>query len=135
MSEEVTVTGLNELSAKLRELTPNLVKRALIDSLRQSGEVFRDALEEYAPVGPPPDPHSGQLAESMKIVVKLDILKDQGIARIGPTQDAFWGRFSEFGTVHEAAKPWMRPAYDAVKNDALDKFVATMKSHLPELTK
>jgi HK97 gp10 family phage protein len=133
MSDEVEVFGIQDVEQKLRDLGPKLAKKALVASLKAGGEVLREALEENAPVGPPTDPHSGQLAESMEMVVSLVILDNEGMISVGPDKDAFWGRFSEFGTVNEPARPWMRPAFDQAKYEALDKFTAEMAAHIPDL--
>jgi HK97 gp10 family phage protein len=45
---------------------------------------------------------------------------------IGPTVDSFYGKFQEFGTVKQAAQPFMRPAWDANKEGAL----ATIRGEL-----
>lgn len=42
------------------------------------------------------------------------------IVSVGPTKAAFYGQFQEFGTAHHAAKPFMRPTWDALKNSMLD---------------
>lgn len=38
------------------------------------------------------------------------------IVSVGPTKAAFYGQFQEFGTAHHAAKPFMRPTWDALKH-------------------
>lgn len=39
---------------------------------------------------------------------------------IGPDGDHFYGLFGEFGTVHQSAKPFMRPAFDEEKEKLID---------------
>lgn len=54
-------------------------------------------------------------------------LRDNGItyeiredaAEIGWTDAGFYGRFHEYGTSKMAAKPYMRPAFEAVKDEAV----------------
>jgi HK97 gp10 family phage protein len=41
-----------------------------------------------------------------------------GVASVGPTKRAFYG--FEFGTIHQAPQPFMRPAWDQHKQEALD---------------
>ncbi len=54
----------------------------------------------------------GQLARG--IVAELVKTSAAGaVAAVGPTKDAFHGRFLEFGTSKMSARPWLRPAFDA----------------------
>jgi len=48
---------------------------------------------------------------------------------------AFYGRFVEFGTSKMAAKPFLRPAYDAVRARALQAAKARMESELRKALK
>ncbi len=50
-----------------------------------------------------------------------------------PGGDTFYWRFLEFGTEKMAPKPFMRPAMDAQKRQAIDKFVEAYKKQLDKL--
>lgn len=52
------------------------------------------------------------------------------ITSVGPTQAAFYGLFPEFGTAHHAAKPFMRPTWDALKNSMLDTMKKALASEI-----
>lgn len=52
------------------------------------------------------------------------------ITSVGPTKAAFYGLFQEFGTAHHAAKPFMRPTWDALKNSMLDTIKVTLGSEI-----
>lgn len=131
---EVTIEGWENMEHKLQEMGPALAREALVDALQQAGDILKEALEANAPIGSPPhDPHPGALAGSIEMVTVLEILSDAGIIWIGPDKRAYWGAFAEFGTVHEPAKPWMRPAFDMVKQQAVDKFIEVMERHLPDV--
>lgn len=43
------------------------------------------------------------------------------------TEDAFYWRFLEFGTDRAAAKPFMRPAFEAKKHEAVARFVEVLR--------
>ena len=63
---------------------------------------------------------SGKLIESIKVTEDLDVRK----AGIGWRQayagsSLWYAKFSEFGTVRQAAKPWARPAVDEGANEAV----------------
>lgn len=44
--------------------------------------------------------------------------------------DAFYGDFVELGTVKMAAQPFIRPAFDSKKGEAVDKMVAVLKDRV-----
>ena len=48
------------------------------------------------------------------------------------SQDAFYARFVEFGTVKMAARPFMRPAFEAKKGEAVDAIKAYLERRIPE---
>lgn len=52
------------------------------------------------------------------------------IVMVGPTQSAFYGQFQEFGTAHHAAKPFMRPTWDALKHSMLDSIKSALGTEI-----
>jgi HK97 gp10 family phage protein len=51
-----------------------------------------------------------------------------GVAVVGPTRAAFYG--FEFGTIHQAPKPFMRPAWDNHKMEALGLIQTELKAQI-----
>lgn len=51
------------------------------------------------------------------------------------SKPAFYWRFLEFGTVKMPARPFMRPAFDARREDALNKMREVLKVKLKEALK
>lgn len=51
------------------------------------------------------------------------------------SKEAFYGRFVEFGTSKMAAKPFLRPAYEAKKQAAAQKFSEVIEAKAEELTR
>lgn len=49
---------------------------------------------------------------------------------IGPTTKAFYGMFQEFGTSHNAAKPFLRPAFDENVQRVLDAIRDTLAAEI-----
>lgn len=43
---------------------------------------------------------------------------------------AWYAHFTEFGTVHSAARPFMRPAFDRRRNDSEASFISVIRSSL-----
>jgi HK97 gp10 family phage protein len=50
------------------------------------------------------------------------------------SKDAFYGRFLEYGTSKMAARPFLRPAYDATKAAAAQAFSDVIDAKVKELT-
>ncbi|MDR5736130.1 HK97 gp10 family phage protein [Caballeronia sp. LZ025] len=48
------------------------------------------------------------------------------------SKDAFYGRFVEFGTSHAAAKPFLRPAFEAKKRAAADAVIEVIQKKAKE---
>ncbi|MBB5715851.1 HK97 gp10 family phage protein [Sphingomonas aerophila] len=100
---------------------------------------MRDAVKDAAPRGTEPTKKTwrnkdgtqnsadyGRLHENIK-TRKVKSRKRQTIAFVVTTGSAFWGRFSEFGTEHEGAKPWFRPALDRVAGEVVDALSQELK--------
>ena len=51
------------------------------------------------------------------------------------SKEAFYGRFLEFGTSKMAAKAFLRPAYEAKKSEAAQKFSEVIDLKVEELTR
>ncbi|AQW29038.1 HK97-gp10 family putative phage morphogenesis protein [Ralstonia syzygii subsp. celebesensis] len=51
------------------------------------------------------------------------------------SKEAFYGRFVEFGTSKMAANPFLRPAYEAKKAAAAQKFSEVIEAKAEELTR
>ena len=106
-----TITGARELEKVLKRLPGKIGQKVLLSSLRPGATLIKKEAKIRAPV------KSGTLRD--EIVVR----KEKGgvvALRVGPTRDAFWGMFQEFGTIKQPARPWLRPAFDATKGKALD---------------
>lgn len=119
MSETVQIEGLAELSELLTELTPRAAKRYLKRCAEPAAQVVIAAMEETVPVG------VGILEESLESQTRF--INDGGDQTtmqtdIGPTKQAFWGSFNEFGTSKQAGIHWMGNAWEASKDKCLDVF-------------
>jgi HK97 gp10 family phage protein len=146
--ELVKVEGLAELAKALRELPDRVAKNGLRVSVYAGAKVIRDearlrapkATESLGPNEPPP----GTLKRSviMKHIPELSSLTRQTFfvtVRHGKnyrkqgkkgnlSQDAWYWRFVEFGTRKMRARPFLRPALEAKRRDA----VQAMKERLAE---
>jgi HK97 gp10 family phage protein len=146
--ETFKVEGLAELARALRELPEKVAKNGLRVSVYAGAKVVRDEARIRAPRAaqslganqPPP----GTLRRSviMKQIPELSSLTRQTFfvtVRHGKkyrkqgkkgnlSQDAWYWRFVEFGTRKMRARPFLRPALEAKRREA----VQAMKDRLSE---
>ena len=140
MPNDVRIDGLQELARALRELPQRVARNGLRASVYAGAKVIRDEAKLKAPMATAPlgpnQPPPGTLKRSiiMKQVPELSGDKKQTFfvtVRQGKkyrkqgkkgnlSQDAWYWRFVEFGTVKMSAKPFLRPAFEGKKMEAVD---------------
>lgn len=118
MSEEfivMKVKGLAELTAQLDDLGAELAAKALAQAARRAFKPVLESAQQLVPV------RSGELMRGIRLAVKkpstgdtivrvgLRISKGKGVGGMPPARR--W-HFVEFGTSHQAAHPFLRPALD-----------------------
>jgi HK97 gp10 family phage protein len=108
--------GGAELAKVFDSLSLRLGKKVLHEALREAAEPIRKAAQSFAPRGeeaphiaqnigignarPPDEPHAAAV-------------------KVGPVKGFAYGLPQELGTVHHAAHPFMRPAFDLKADEAL----------------
>lgn len=137
--QNVQIEGLDQLAAALKELPKRLAKNGLRAAVYAGAKVIRDEAKLKAPVAihalGPNQPPPGTLKRSviMKQIPELSNQQKQTFfvtVRRGKqyrnqgkkgnlSQDAWYWRFVEFGTTRMAAQPFLRPAFDVKKNEAV----------------
>ncbi len=130
--ESVQIQGLDALAKALKELPDRVAKNGLRAAVYAGAKVIRDEAKLQAPVatgglGPnQPPPGTLKRAVILKQIPELSTKNKQTFfvtVRQGKkgnlSQDAWYWRFVEFGTVKMSARPFLRPAFDMKKNDAL----------------
>jgi HK97 gp10 family phage protein len=155
MVEYEHIEGLKELLAALKELPEKIARNALRVSVYAGAKVIRDEAKIKAPVttGPVSEGHPppGTLKRSiiMKWIPEQSGMYNQVFAvtvRHGKkyqkqgkkgdkSQDAFYWRFVEFGTSKMIAHPFMRPAFEAKKHDAVEAIKTRLAERIEEITK
>lgn len=105
------VTGAAELAARLRLLSGAVRHRALLKLLREAAVPIQGRASELAPIDPATPVH---LKDWIVISAATDVTVDdyQAAVAVGPAKNVFWGSFIEFGTVKQAPRPFLRPAFD-----------------------
>lgn len=137
--ENVQIEGLDQLAAALKELPKRLAKNGLRAAVYAGAKVIRDEAKLKAPVAihalGPNQPPPGTLKRSV-IMKQIPELSDQHKQTFFVTlrhgkqycnqgkkgnlsQDAWYWRFVEFGTTRMAAQPFLRPAFDVKKKEAV----------------
>lgn len=101
------VLGDEELEKFLRRLPDRVFKSALRKSARKGTKVIQQDLMDAAPKGA-----TGRLSRSIIVrTSKRGRRRGQISFDVGTNKDeAYKGRFAEYGTVHQPARPWMEPA-------------------------
>lgn len=112
----VTIRGFAEFESKLRSLAL-VSQRILLERAAKAGAILiRDRAADLAPTG-----ETGRLQDSMIVVTRRsENTKDAVVTRIGPAKGGFYGLFQEIGTAHHTPQPFLLPAYEETKDDALD---------------
>ena len=129
---DIEITGLDELQAKLDSLPIEFSHRALRTALRAPGLIFRDAIRSAAPR------LTGWLAAHVTVRAKTNNLDEGSVtttfsrkARPGDNASAIYeALYAEFGTVKEPARPFIRPAFESSKQNALDAFIQKLRDNL-----
>ena len=109
-----TITGAKALDTLLKRLPGKIAGRILQSSLRAGAMVIVKDARLRAPT------RTGTLRGEI-VARKTKGAPSSAAVTIGPTKDAFWGLFQEFGTRFHPPHPWLRPAFEASKRLALDK--------------
>lgn len=139
-------TNLAELAKLLQELPANFVAQDVKKAMRVSWTKIYNAARELVPVD------TGRTRELISIRVgyskkRQEIFAIVGIKRITKKQryairekkvqrkisqttleyDAYYSIFVEFGTEHQKAQPFMRPAFDQHFREAFSEFGGQVK--------
>ncbi len=152
MADIQHVDGLKELQAALKELPERIARNVLRGSVNAGATVIRKEAQARAPVssGParkgqsPPGTlkralYQKQIRELSSLVKQTFIVsvrkgkqyRNQG-KKGNLSQDAYYARFVEFGTAKMAARPFLRPAFEARKHDAVAAIKAYLERRIPE---
>ena len=137
---------LNGLEEALQQLGPKLARRALRKAAKQVGEMWKTEIAARAP------DDTGNLRDSIDYVVKTKAGKGGAPSTVrvsvGPAWDkdskgkgddsqqaAVYALMTEFGSKHQVAKPFMRPAFDSTADKAVDIFINTLRADLDDVVK
>jgi len=135
MPEQVHIRGAREMEQVLQQLPDYIAKRVVNGALRKGAAVVLDAARARAPVGQESKgrvrlrvtkkgkvsvSNYGKLKLNLRIVNIPPSKTSHSAAVAVSVGKAFWGLFVEFGTRFMRARPFMRPAFESTKYQALD---------------
>jgi HK97 gp10 family phage protein len=135
MAETREVKGLRELRRDLKRLPKLIRNRVLHSALRAAAKPIVDSARARVPV------KSGLIRRSIVVRktkkqyrtsrAQVSIGVEKGRRTKGSKKvdfsDPFYWRFVEFGTIHQAAQPFLRPAIDAQKFATFEIFKKALK--------
>lgn len=107
--------GGAELEAAFRELPFSIAKTATANAIKSLAAPMVDDMKAAAPK------HTGEGAASIAASV-TDVPGQLVTVAVGPDRDHFYMAFIEWGTARQPARPFMRPAWDRNKEQALVTF-------------
>lgn len=109
--QTAALDGFDELEKKLARLSNRASGKTVKEAAKAGANVLRDEAATRAPK------RSGNLASNIDIEPhRLQVGRAQ--FNIGFKQTAWYGRLVELGTQFMAAQPFLRPAFDAKKDEA-----------------
>ena len=143
MQISVEIQGLRELERKLIALGPKVGLKAMRSALVSGAQVIKRDAMERVPV------KTGRLRRALLIkrLAKLNPFSEKVIigVRHGKKQqksdrDAYYWSWIEFGFKNRAGKPvnpqsFIRPAFEAKKNSAMNRIVDVLKKKISQYAK
>lgn len=146
------VKGLSALSAALKELPDRIARNALRQSVARGAVVIREEAKTRAPVSTTPPEPGGPLPGTLRrsIIIQHDRkrssltsqtyvvavrhgkkYRNQG-KKGNRSQDAYYWRWVEFGTVKMSARPFMRPAFETQKEAAVQEIARVLAERIKQ---
>lgn len=139
---DIQIRGLAEIKAQLADLAPRLQRQVLQKALFDGARVIRDEAQRRVPVKSGTTRRNIFMRRSKRdrpgVLVAVRKLSAREIARLKQKQiktrkrtlqadpaDPFYWKFIEFGFVHRGgkavpARPFLRPAFESTKQQAVD---------------
>lgn len=121
---EMRIEGLAELRANLLKLPKDIQGRPLRSAVSAAAKVVQDRAKQLAPE------KTGRLkraiyrtrsrSESSRVQETHIVGVRAGKRHQKKNRDAYYWRFLEFGTSHQRARPYMRPAFDSTRQQQLE---------------
>lgn len=145
---QIKIEGLEQLVKNLRQLPKELQGKPLQQAVGRASRVVRDEAKKRAPQGSYANrsenaPEPGRLHENIVSAKR----KSQGGADMeylvmvrtrgkkDSRKNAWYWHFLEFGTSKQPAQPFLRPAFEAKKSEALQEMVKYLRKGIERAAK
>jgi HK97 gp10 family phage protein len=129
----IQITGLSELEKNLEQFSDRLAKNILAGAIRAGAVVIQQEARARAPQSEKQH-YRYKNGKAIGVVIPGNLKKNIKV-RLAPRSSrerpitywvyvgkkSFYWIFSEFGTSKMSAKPFLRPAFDSKKQEALDR--------------
>jgi HK97 gp10 family phage protein len=121
----VKVEGLKELEEALLNKAPKAVRKATRSVMRDAGKWMAAQIAAAAPH------RSGFLASHIVSKIKISTKQDEATVAVGPSKDAFYAQFEEFGSVHnKPPNPFIRRTFEKYSQAWLEFVVVKVRAVL-----
>lgn len=120
---EFKISGFDETVRNLRQLPQEVAGKVLNAALRTAAIPMAATAAYTAPRSDTPT-RAGHMADAIKLRKFTDQASTNDLEAnywIGPDRSHFYASFSEWGTRNEAARPFMRPAFDRDGQALIDR--------------
>lgn len=101
----------------------NAIQQALAEVVENAARPIEDEAKTLVPVD------TGRLQRSIDTEM-TETTPTRAVATVGPHTE--YAGFVEFGTVHQRAQPYMRPAFDSKKQEAVDVLRQELRNTITE---
>ena len=103
-------------------------KRYLVNCAKPAAEVVISALDETVPVA------TGKLEGALDYQTRFENGEGTTLTvKIGPTNEAWWGSWQEFGTHTQQGQHWMGRAWEGCQDKVLSVFATEMLARLADM--
>jgi HK97 gp10 family phage protein len=124
----VTLEGMDDLLEKLQAIDGD-VRRAKIGALRIGAGIVKRAIERHAH-NFPEGYSKGNIADNI-VAVPSKTADGEMSMDIGPEKKrAYYARFVEFGTKFQRSRPFVEPAFQESKSEALEAMRARIREQI-----
>lgn len=137
MKVTARVSGFKELDAVLKELPQTMQKQVLAGAVAAGARVIRREVKAATPVGQDPSPASqkyGRAKDNVRIARLRRIRRAVAGYRVSMGR-AFWMTWYEFGSSHQPARPFFRPAFERASSEAIKAMRENMAKGLERAAK
>lgn len=134
---EFKISGFDETVRNLRQFPQEIAGKVLDSALRNAAIPMAATAAYGAPRSDTPS-RAGHGADSIKLRKFTDQNSGNDLESnywIGPDRAHFYLMFPEFGTVHESAHPFMRPAFDRDGHALIDRLGKELGSSVERAAK